>query len=205
MKEYEFKDVKFLTADEKRKIIKAWDRFLKNGCRQEDFTERLYHHLMQHCSFIAHYDRAGFYGTYFTEGEDQVRFLSQFDNRGPLKSVEYRGTWWISGPNGDYEDINRAMIDVATAYIPGLIEKANREQEEKDIARARALLEKHKLTITAKEQDISPFTRGVLSTIRIPSTELWRFTVEQLRAECRKRSLPWSGNKEDLVRRLKKG
>lgn len=55
------------------------------------------------------------------------------------------------------------------------------------------------------EEGISPVTRGVLSTIRIPSTELWRFTVEQLRAECRKRSLPWSGNKEDLVRRLKKG
>jgi len=201
-KEYEFKDVKFLTADEKRKILKDWERFLSGGCLWKDFTERLYHHLIQHCEFIAHYDRGGFYGTYFAEGENQVQFLSQFDNRGPLESIEYGGTSWINGPDGDYKDINTAMIEVAAKYIPHLIEDAKGRQKEKDIATARALLEKHGITET--QEGISPFTRGVLSTIKIPSTELWRFSIEELRAECRKRSLPWSGTKEDLIRRLKK-
>ncbi len=60
---YEFKDVKFLSADDKRKILTAWERFLKNGLRRQDFTKRLYSHLIQHCEFIAHYDLDGFYGT----------------------------------------------------------------------------------------------------------------------------------------------
>jgi hypothetical protein len=146
MREYEFKDVQFLTADDKRKIIKAWERFLKNGCRWEDFTERLYHHLMHHCGFIAHYSRAGFYDTYFTEPDGTAHFLSQFDARGELKSIEYGGTRWISGPDGAYEDINRAMIDVGSQYIPSLIEVAKSDQKARDVERARALLKKHGLT-----------------------------------------------------------
>ncbi len=87
MKKYEFRDVEFMSAREKELVLKAWVRFVRNGLRFEDFTRRLYEHLHLHCGFIAHYDRAGFYRTYFENEEETVLFLSQFDKRGESRSV----------------------------------------------------------------------------------------------------------------------
>ena len=87
MRKYEFSDAEFMSAREKELVLKAWVGFLRNGLRWEGFTRRLYEHLHLHCQFIAHYNRAGFYQTYFERGEDTVRFLSQFDRRGECRSV----------------------------------------------------------------------------------------------------------------------
>lgn len=144
MKKYNFCDAAFMTAREKELVLKAWLRFLKNGLRFGDFSDRLYKHLTLHCSFIAHYDRLGFYQTYFENGEDTVRFLSQFDKRGESRSVEYGGTWWLQG---DYKDLNRAMVEEGTAYTPPLIEKAQLRQRESDLARASDLIAKHGLEV----------------------------------------------------------
>jgi len=139
MKQYAFGDAQFLSAREKTLVLKAWVRFLKNGLRSEDFSDRLYKHLINHCSFIAHYDRAGFYATYFENGEDTRRFLSQFDKRGECRSVEYGGAW----VNGKYEDLRRAMIEEASGYIPALMEQASGNARESDLAEARRLAAKH--------------------------------------------------------------
>ncbi len=94
MKQYVFRDSEFMSAGEKLLVQKAWVRFLKNGLRRQDFSDRLYQHLINHCGFIAHYSRAGYYATYFENGEDTTRFLSQFDKRGgEYRSVEYGGSW----------------------------------------------------------------------------------------------------------------
>lgn len=140
-------DTEFMTAQEKQKVLRQWELFLKSGCAKEKFTKALYHHLMQHCSFIAHYNIHGFYATYFEEGEDTARFLSQFDQRKALSDgipqcAEGYGYYWVSG---DYEDINRAMIKVASKYIPELLAKAENSQKEVDVLRAKALLAKHGL------------------------------------------------------------
>jgi len=103
-------------------------------------SDRLYKHLINHCSFIAHYNRAGFYATYFEKGEDTTRFLSQFDKRGECRSVEYGGPWWL---HGDYEDVNGAMIDEASRFIPALMEQASGNAKEADLAEARRLAAKH--------------------------------------------------------------
>jgi hypothetical protein len=137
---YDFRDSEFLSANEKRLVLRHWVRFLKSGLRFEHFARRLYEHLHLHCSFIAHYDRAGFYAEYFEHGEDTVRFLSQFDNRGDCRSVEYGGTWWL---NGDYADLNGAMVVEGSKYIPALMDRARQTQRDADLATARALLEKH--------------------------------------------------------------
>jgi len=138
------KDTKFMPAAEKRKVIRQWTLFLKNGCSKDYFTKSLYEHLMQHCSFIAHYDRYGFYATYFEEPEDTITFLSQFDNRNGIpKSVEYGMIYWYTG--SDYNDINAEMCRIASRYIPALIKKCQAEQKEKDITRAELLLAKHGL------------------------------------------------------------
>jgi hypothetical protein len=137
---HEFRDVRFMSAAQKTTILRAWVRFLKSGLQFEQFTKALYNHLIQHCSFITHYDRAGFYSFYFEGGDSIARFLSQFDSRGPCASVEYGGQYWLSG---DYEDINRAMIAEGEAFIPSLLDTAHRRQEAADIATAAALLAKH--------------------------------------------------------------
>src|SRR5437879_1210798 len=140
MNKYEFRDVQFMSSRDKELVLKAWVRFLRNGLRFEDFSRRLYEHLHLHCGFIAHYDRAGFYRTYFEKGEDTVRFLSQFDERGECRSIEYGMMSWLEG---DYGDLARAMIEEASPYIPKLIENAQARQHEADLAEARKLLTKH--------------------------------------------------------------
>ena len=142
MAQYQFRDAEFMSAREKELVRKAWVRFLKHGLRFEDFSRRLYEHLHLHCQFIAHYDRAGFYRTYFENGEDTVRFLSQFDKRGECRSIEYGMMSWMEG---EYEDLARAMIEEASAYIPELSGKAQARQRKADIAEAQRLLAKHGL------------------------------------------------------------
>jgi hypothetical protein len=135
-----FRDVQFMSAAQKTTTLRAWVRFLKSGLQFQQFTRALYDHLIQHCSFIAHYSRAGFYSHYFQTGHSTAVFLSQFDSRGPCLSVEYGGTYWTSG---DYEDINRAMIAEAQAFIPSLLENARRRQKAADIGTATVLLARH--------------------------------------------------------------
>ena len=84
-------------------------RLLRRGLAW-DFSKRLYEHLYLHCSFIAHYDRGGFYATYFDRGEDTMHFLSQLDKGVGGRSVEYGGAWIA----GDYADLNRAMVEEAS-------------------------------------------------------------------------------------------
>ena len=147
------KDAKFMTAQEKEKVLRNWESFLSSGCSKTMFTKALYHHLINHCSFIAHYDINGFYSTYFEEGEDTARFLSQFDNsNGIPKSIEYGMLYWYTDP--DYNDLNSAMCSVASKYIPVLIKVARLNQVKADTARARSLLAKHGLKATIKEADI---------------------------------------------------
>lgn len=141
---HEFRDVQFMSAAEKTRTLRAWTRFLNNRLQFEQFTKGLYNHLIQHCSFIAHYNRAGFYSCYFEAGDSIALFLSQFDSRGPCSSVEYGGHHWLSG---DYEDINRVMIAEGNAYIPRLLDAALRRQEATDIAAATALLAKHGISV----------------------------------------------------------
>lgn len=143
-------DTKYMTAAEKEKVLRAWELFLKSGLSQDKFTESLYNHLIQHCSFIAHYNRGGFYSTYFADRDGKAKFLSQFDCRikgrhGNPPSVEYGDLFdWCSG---DYADINKAMVEVAATYIPALLEGAEAEQKAKDIAIASALLAKYGMEI----------------------------------------------------------
>ena len=50
--DFSFADERFISTAEKELTLSAWKTFLKHGCKLEHFTERLYHHLTQHCSFM---------------------------------------------------------------------------------------------------------------------------------------------------------
>ena len=157
-------DSEFMTAKEKAQVLKAWESFLRNHLEPDSgenvltergylptnkfrrFTKALYEHLHQHCSFIAHYDRAGFFAEYFVNPEDTIRFLGQFDRDHGCGSVEYGGAdWWLKG---DCADINNAMTDVFTGYKAALYKMLQAQAMGKDIAKAQALLAKHGIALT---------------------------------------------------------
>ncbi len=140
-------DSKFMSAAEKSKVLKQWEVFLKSGLEKDKFTKLLYHHLIQHCSFIAHYDIHGFYDTYFTSGDATLDFLSQFDTRkGKPESIEYGYcACWLT--EQEYSDVNIEMCRIAWKYIPVLELKARNDQRHADLAHAEALLKKHGLKL----------------------------------------------------------
>lgn len=136
------KDVQFMSAAEKRRVLRHWELFLKGGCKFTQFTKALYNHLIMHCSFIAHYNIAGFYATYFESGDDTRRFLRQFDNRdGIPSSIEYGMICWYT--DSDYNDINSEMCRIAVKYIDGLVSRADAAQEAADLVEVNRLLAKH--------------------------------------------------------------
>ena len=116
MNMYTFKDVKFMTAAEKQRVLKAWVRFLKDKCSFKAFSKCLYEHLIYHCSFIAHYNRLVFWEYYFDDPEKSVVFLRQFDRAQRCLGAEMGGYTWING--GDYVDLNTAMVEVAEPLLP---------------------------------------------------------------------------------------
>jgi hypothetical protein len=118
METTEFKDVRFMTAAEKSRVWRQWVRFMKSGFDARHFMKSLYDHLIQHCSFIAHYNRGGFYAVYFEDPSATQRFLDQFDRSKGCLSVEYGYAWWIN--DEDYRDINNAMVDATTGLLPEL-------------------------------------------------------------------------------------
>ncbi len=123
IKTWNLKDVEFMSASDKALTLKDWLRFIEKGCKPEHFTNRLYNHLIQHCSFIAHYDRGGFYHTYFTTPEMTNKFLRQFDRGYDCVSHEYGMDYWIQGGNdvcASYYDINNAMVDIIKPLLQPL-------------------------------------------------------------------------------------
>jgi hypothetical protein len=142
-----FSDESYLTAQQKNKVLHAWARFLKGGCLKSQFTEDLYNHLTQHCSFIAHFDRHGFYNFYFERiTPDLARFFDQFDPRKPGISAEYGMTYWLNdGHTGT--DLNREMREAAGPFLDGLRNNFEEIRRQRDISTARSLLAQYGLAI----------------------------------------------------------
>jgi len=137
------KSTKFMSAEEKEKVLKDWQRFIENDFDKAKFTKRLYNHLIQHCSFIAHYNQGGFYGTYFEDPEGTMKFIKQFDREQGCVSIEYGMTYWLN--NDDYRDINTAMVETLEPYkaeiYPRLKQRA-RERKLGEIERLKKEIEK---------------------------------------------------------------
>ena len=121
-----FKDVQFMSAGEKRNVLRAWNRFISNGFKIADFTQALYSHLIQHSNFITHYDRGQFHETYFDRPEDTLRFLDQFDRAKRCQSVENGDSWWLN--KEDYADINNAMVDALAGKLPTIRQSLSGEE-----------------------------------------------------------------------------
>lgn len=140
--DYEFNDSEFLGVDDKHRVLRDWERFLRLGMKYKNFSKLLYKHLTFHCSFIGHYSRQGFHAVYFgRDRQKTIQFLSQFDrnHKQGLVSIEYGGSWWLTG---EYSDINNAMCDVATTYAPQCYDGLETEAMLHDVAIATGMLKK---------------------------------------------------------------
>ena len=71
----EFNATKWDSAADKAKFANALCRFIEAGFPYTLFTQRLYTRLSLCFGFITHYDRNGYFGTYFGTLRDKVRFL----------------------------------------------------------------------------------------------------------------------------------
>jgi hypothetical protein len=165
---YVFTDTTYMTAKEQALVLTQWNRFLAKlqtvlalpsapesaadfgnypTALDKPFTTRLYEHLINNCSFIAHYNRAGFLAHYFQYPRDTRTFLTQFDSRGTLHSIEYGGTWIY----GEYAPLNQAMVDKATPRMPALVAACKAAIRRDELAIAQATAARYGFTMTAKE------------------------------------------------------
>ncbi len=127
-----FADAQYMTAQQKRRVLGDWVRFFAGGMEIKRFTKVLYEHLIQHCSYIAHYSRTGFFDTYFADPEALQRFLDQFDRSKGCVSAEYGNTYWIRDGNDvseQYYDLNAAMVDAVADMLPALREQARQRSK----------------------------------------------------------------------------
>lgn len=152
----DFRDEQFMSAAEKEKVFRAWTRFLKGGCTKAQFTEALYHHLIQHCSFIAHYDRNGFYNVYFERiTSDLFRFFDQFDPDKPGISAEYGSRDWLA-PHRTGADVNQATREAAAPYLANLRQQFGEVRRQRDISTATSILRLYGLTAVAAAPTTAP-------------------------------------------------
>lgn len=99
-----FTDVKFMTAVEKARVAKMWDRFLASNMAQSKFTKALYEHLHLHCNHIAHFDRGGFYHEQLSTPDRRLAFMRQWAN-------DFQGGRFGWGAGSDYNDLHDVMWD----------------------------------------------------------------------------------------------
>lgn len=150
------KDTKFMKAKEKELTVKQFKRFVKSLIEDRGkvfvdkynneldltftyFTKRVYEHLHLHFGFIAHYDRLGFYGTYFNgDVKDLKTFLSHFID---LETKEIKPYFYTD----EYADINTAFSEVLQEKICDLLPIFNKETTDKDVLMIKTLMFKHNI------------------------------------------------------------
>lgn len=106
-------DGQFLSVGDKQKILRQWGKFVHYGFKPEMFTKAIYEHLHLHCGFIAHYDRMGFYYTYWND--EIVRFCEKNGHEtvpAPKTFFEWERFLKAFSIWGEYTDINLAMMVV---------------------------------------------------------------------------------------------
>jgi hypothetical protein len=94
----QFTPTKWDTAEDKVAFAKQFVGFVRSEFAAKHFTDKFYRRLSNTFGHIAHYSRAGFWDTFFTNTADKVRFLEQ-----TLQYPCYGDPAWT------YSDVERAL------------------------------------------------------------------------------------------------
>ncbi len=169
-------DTRFLSADGKRQILKQWKTFITSGFNPERFTKSVYEHLHLHCGFIAHYNKSGFYYTYWND--EVIRYAK--DNGydiGPAPKTFYEWERFLNAFSiwGEYTDINTAMMIVLEDELTALIKKLTNEAKgmyRHEVAHLRSCWE-------SERKDIEDDINALHEEIRKKELELNELTLEK--------------------------
>jgi hypothetical protein len=74
--EYQFIPTKFTSARQKARFANQFVKFVSRGFQIKDFPHWFYVELSNTFGHIAHYDRIGFYRTFFLRVENKIKFLN---------------------------------------------------------------------------------------------------------------------------------
>ena len=94
----QFTPTQWNTTEDKTAFAKRFVRFVQNDFAAKQFTDKFYRRLCSTFGNIAHYNRGGFWDTFFTTTADKVRFLEQ-----TLQHLCYGDPAWT------YSDVERAL------------------------------------------------------------------------------------------------
>jgi hypothetical protein len=73
----QFTPTQWSTAEKKAAFAKQFVRFIQSDFAAKHFTEKFYRRLSNTFGHIAHYNRGGFWDTFFTTTADKMQFLDQ--------------------------------------------------------------------------------------------------------------------------------
>lgn len=137
------------TAEEKKRLYNQWVRFISNGFQRKDFTKGLYHYLTQHHGDYAHYSESSYYDDYFSAPDRAVGFMEWF-----IKETHiHRSMAGVNRPTYAWQDLADAMNAAMLSVAPAIVQALKKEQENRDVATAQALLAQHGLTAEVKRRD----------------------------------------------------
>jgi len=156
-------NTRFLSVEGKKYILRQWKTFIKSGFNPGRFTETIYEHLHLHAGYIAHYDRSGFYYTYWND--EVIRFAA--DNgyeTAPAPKVFYEWERFLKAFDirGEYADINTAMMIALENELSALINKLTNEAKSlyrHEVTHLRSCWERERKDI---EDDISALKEEII-------------------------------------------
>ena len=142
-------------------ILADWQRFIRSGFREEDFTPALHRHLTTHCALHAPYgDRRAFWGYWFaTDWSRLKRFLNQF-HPAILRLAEggVVDSRWLT-ERDPHRRLNEAMCAEIEAVYPPLARAYDQISRQLYLAEKWALMAQHRAALNADPHHLITLTR----------------------------------------------
>ena len=145
-------------------ILADWQRFIRSGFREEDFTPALHRHLTTHCALHAPYapygDRRSFWGYWFaTDWSRLKRLLNQFHPaRLRLAEGGVVDSRWLT-ERDPHRRLNEAMCAEIEAVYPPLAHAYDQISRHLYLAEKWALMAQHRAALNADPHHLITLTR----------------------------------------------
>ena len=106
----QFTPTEWDSAEQKAKFANHFVRFVESEFSPNLFYDWFYKRLSMTFGHIAHYNRAGFYETWFSSTEARLRFLEVSEGRTGLYALPPKGMGPCGDPHFSYSDVERILM-----------------------------------------------------------------------------------------------